>query len=87
MDYSKILNRFKRKNKVYKNVFNTPSGEEVLRDLAKFCGQNSSTYVSGDSHASAYREGMRRVFLRIQNFIEMDEQDMSKLLKQQEKEF
>lgn len=83
MEMNKILlGKFSKNHKVYREVFNTPSGKMVLKDLAKFCGQNSPTYVSGDSHASAYREGMRRVFLRIQSLIDLDEGEMRKLIKQ-----
>lgn len=40
-------------------------GQEVLRDLAKFCFANDSTY-SVHPHEQALNEGRRQVWLRIQ---------------------
>lgn len=77
-----ILDTFRKRPQQYKDTFNTPQGKEVLRDLAKFCGQNNPTYVPGDSHASAYKEGMRRVFLRIQQFVNLSEKDLHTILNQ-----
>lgn len=76
----KELNKFSKNQKAYKEVFNTPTGEKVLADLALFCGQYSPTYRQGDSHETAYREGMRRVFLRIQSFLQRDEEELTKII-------
>lgn len=74
------MGNFSKKSKLYKDVFNTPEGEKVLADLAIFCGQFSPTYREGDSHDTAYREGMRRVYLRIHSFLNRDEAEINKLI-------
>lgn len=65
-------NLFNRK-KQYRDVFLSPQGKEVLKDLLKFCHYNSPTFVPGDPHTSAYNEGMRRVILRIISICGMSE--------------
>lgn len=71
---------FSKKRKAYKSVFSTSQGEEVMKDLYVFCGQNAPTFVPGDPYASAYKEGMRRVFLRIQQFVNLKEDEMHKII-------
>lgn len=75
------MNFFKRK-KQYRDVFLTPNGEEVLKDLLQFCMYNSPTHVIGDSHQSAYNEGMRRVALRIISICGMDNATIERLKNQ-----
>ena len=50
---------------LYKSVFNTPDGEKIQRDLMLLCHMTEPTYQPGDSHDTAYREGMRAVMLQI----------------------
>ena len=76
------MSNFAKKQKVYKDTFNTTSGEKVLADLAIFCGQYTPTYREGDPYDTAYREGMRRVFLRIHSYLNKDEAEISKLVNQ-----
>jgi len=61
-----------RSNTLYKQVFGTPEGEEVLKDLMKSAGVLSSTYVKGDIHETLIREGERRLVLRILQTVEVD---------------
>ncbi len=77
-----FFERFNKKRCVYKEVFNTPQGQKILQDLYVFCGQNRSTHVAGDPYGSAYNEGMRRVFLRIQQFVNVDEKKLQQILNQ-----
>jgi len=49
----------------YKKTFENPEGEEVLVDLMQTFGFFSTTYMVGDSHASAFAEGARAAVLRI----------------------
>lgn len=77
---------FLNKQKLYKDTFNTPSGEKVLADLASFCGQFEPTYRQGDPYDTAYREGMRRVYLRINSFLNKDEQELNALVSQLRKD-
>lgn len=57
----------------YMNTFTTESGKEVLEDLEKYCFVKTST-VNNDRDVNRdsmlVREGMRRVVLRIQNFMD-----------------
>ena len=73
-------NKFEKKKKMYQDTFNTPIGEKVLADLAIFCGQLTPTYQQGDSHDTAYREGMRRVYLRIHSYLNRDPVEINKII-------
>lgn len=46
------------------------TGREVLQDLAAFCCADRGTYVQGDTHATAFNEGKRAVFLKIQRHLQ-----------------
>lgn len=63
----------KDKVAMYQECFRSAAGKEVLKDLAQFCLVNQPTYVIGDPHHSAFNEGMRRVYLRVQSFINHQE--------------
>lgn len=53
---------------LYKEVFTTVQGEQVLEDLGlRFC-EHSSTF-SPDPNETAYREGQRTVLLFIKSMI------------------
>lgn len=62
------------KSNLYKEAFRTAAGKAVLKDLEQFCHANNVTYVIGDPHHTAFNEGMRRVYLRIQSFINNKEE-------------
>lgn len=79
---NKILEKFSNNRRLYKQVFETPQGQDVLKDLAKFCHMQSPSYTPGDPHGTAYKEGMRRVFLRISNYLNMDEVEIQKMFKE-----
>ena len=51
----------------------------LLADLKRFCHAQTSTFVPGDPHASAFREGRREVWLRIAAHLNMSEADVSRL--------
>ena len=58
----------------YIKTFNTPHGEKVLEDLAKFCRANETTFHP-DPRVHAALEGRREVWLRIQQHMNLaDEQ-------------
>lgn len=63
------------RSQTYKRVFSGPVGERVLRDLAKFCRAHEST-VQEDSHLSAVAEGRREVWLRIQQHMNMSQEEL-----------
>jgi hypothetical protein len=49
----------------YRRTFNTPDGQIVLDDLKKRFAFGTTTFVSGDPHASAFNEGQRAAVLLI----------------------
>jgi hypothetical protein len=57
----------------------------VLRDLKRFCGINRGGIVVSpitrmtDPYASAYRAGQRDVYLRIAQFLDLDETDIKEV--------
>jgi hypothetical protein len=67
-------------------VFLTESGNRVLNYLCKIAHVNEATYVPGDTHETAHREGMRRVVLSILRFIDRDPQELLNLPKEVEDE-
>ncbi len=55
-------------------------GEHVLRDLRDFCGADRTTIFDPDIAVMARREGRREVFVRISNFLNLDEQQVQQLM-------
>ena len=49
----------------YLRAFGTEDGERVLRDLKARFSFEASTFVPGDPHQSAFREGQRDAVLLI----------------------
>lgn len=72
----------RRRQDLYRSVFDGPNGQAVLADLAQFCRAYSTTFVRGDSHASALGEGRREVFNRIAALIALDEAGYAALMAQ-----
>ena len=62
----------------YKQTFNGPLAEPVLRDLAGFCRANESTFHE-DARLHAVAEGRREVWLRIQNHLNLSPADLWRL--------
>jgi hypothetical protein len=65
--------------KQYQLTFETPAGQAVLRHIAKLGHLFASTYVAGDSHESARREGERRMVLNIVKAVYGEEIDIEKI--------
>ena len=57
----------------YKQTFTSESGVKVLDDLKKRCSYETTSFVQGDSHDSAFREGQRSVVLFINNMLNKKE--------------
>ena len=74
----KLQSLLNRRNN-YKYCFETEAGKEVLKDLANFCKYNEPTFVAGDPYATAFNEGMRRVFLRMKSLSNMTDLDLDKI--------
>jgi hypothetical protein len=55
----------------YRRVFNTEDGKKVLESLGKFCNNDNTSVCEQNPNAlqTFFNEGKRRVFLRIQWFI------------------
>ena len=49
----------------YRRTFNTDDGKQVLDDLKKRFAFETTTFVSGDPHQSAFQEGQRAAVLLI----------------------
>lgn len=59
----------------YRLTFRAPPGKEVLKDLAKFCRANESTFHE-DSRVHAALEGRREVWLRISQHLNMSPDEL-----------
>lgn len=67
-----------RRRTAYVRTFTNPMGEEVLRDLAKFCRAHESTFHA-DARAHAVAEGRREVWLRIQRHLRLTDEELWQL--------
>ncbi len=67
----------------YQQVFNSPEGQEVLKDLMNAHHVLSSTF-DGDIRKTIFREGERNVVLRILSILKMDVQQMQERIKSYE---
>lgn len=63
----------------YVRTFDTPHGAKVLADLAKFCRASESTFHP-DARVHAVAEGRREVWLRIQQHLNLSDQDLWRAL-------
>jgi hypothetical protein len=59
----------------YIKTFLNPPGEEVLKDLARFCKANESCFQA-DPRAHAVAEGRREVWLRIQKNLQLTDEQL-----------
>lgn len=67
-----MLRRRSELVEAYRAVFESPQGEVVLEHLTKTCHLFEPTFIAGDTHQSALREGERRVVLSILKMIGTD---------------
>jgi hypothetical protein len=84
---NRVIERLHRRRLAYQTVFldgnkkPNPAGEEVLKDLKRYCGISKGGIVVSpisrmvDSHATAYRAGQRDTYLRIIKYLGLDESD------------
>jgi len=59
-----------RRQDAYANTFRAPSAHLVLKDLARFCRANETTFHP-DARLHAVAEGRREVWLRIQEHVKL----------------
>ena len=88
VDLKKLLGRFGRRidleNQViaYRKVFGSIMAKEtVLPDLAEFCGAVYPAPIESDLFKQGRAAGRRDVWLRLQNHLNLSEQEVYALLK------
>ena len=81
-----MRDELKRRGQAYRDTFQGELAEEVLQDLERFCHANATTHVEGDSHGTAQLEGRRQVWLRIQGYRQLSDQQVSELAEQADTE-
>jgi len=64
-----------RRKTHYQQAFATPAGQEVLRDLMKFCRANETTFHA-DARIHAALEGRREVWCRIQQHLNLNSEQL-----------
>lgn len=55
----------------YARAFDGIPGKRLLRDLAAYCNVGSTSFVPGDPHQTAFREGQRDVFNHIAGILSL----------------
>lgn len=73
-------NKILKRKVAYSRVFDVDNvfTKEVLKDLAKFCRAHDTTF-SADPRLHAVLEGRREVWLRIQEYLQLDLDDIYEL--------
>jgi len=56
----------------FKATFAPECGLKVLERLSALCNENSPTYVDGNTHGSAYKEGQRSIILHIRRMLKRE---------------
>jgi hypothetical protein len=60
----------------YQLAFGSPAGQKVLMDLAVFCRANENAAVPGDDHRTWMAIGRREVWLRIQQHMNLNSDEL-----------
>lgn len=60
--------------KDYQATFHTEFGERVMKDLMNKCRMNTTSYISGNPHETAFHEGNRDVMLYILDMMQQQPQ-------------
>lgn len=66
----------KNRSRAYQLAFGSPAGQEVLRDLVRFCRGVETCVVPGDRDKTFVLEGRREVLLRIAQHVNMKVEDL-----------
>lgn len=64
-----------RRRTAYIKTFENSFGDEVIRDLAKFCRANETAF-NPDPRVHAVLEGRREVWLRIQHHLKLTDEEL-----------
>ena len=75
----RVFDLIRKHKQTYQQTFASPVGQEVLRDLAKFC-RAAETCFDTDTHVQANLEGRREVWLRIQKFLNLSSEQLYGIL-------
>ena len=70
--YERYRNKLITRRTLYRRVFGTDLGKDVLKDLRKFCKIGQDIMVPGDPYATHHNIGLQRVYLRIESIMKMD---------------
>lgn len=62
----------------YRETFKGPYGQDVLKDLARFCRAHDSTFAA-DPRLHAMLEGRREVWLRLQHHLQLPPEQLWEL--------
>ena len=73
------MRSLKLKRGAYREAFRDDAGKVVLADLERFCHARKTIHVEGDTHGTAQLEGRRQVWLRVQAFLGLSEDDIDAL--------
>lgn len=70
-----LLEYISGRKRAYLLVFGNPAGSIVLKDLAKFCRAHETCFQT-DPRLHAVAEGRREVWLRIQQHLKLNEDQL-----------
>lgn len=70
-----LYNQLQNRQRAYLDTFKGVPAEEVLKDLAKFCRAEESTFHA-DPRMHAVLEGRREVWIRIQKHLRLNVDDV-----------
>lgn len=77
MNYLEKARDFLRSRKQnYHRTFDNPPGQKVLADLARFCRAHETCVVPGNDDAGKVLEGRREVWLRIQQHLQLSDEEL-----------
>ncbi len=81
--YEHYRNKLINRRTLYRRVFGTDLGKDVLKDLRKFCKIGQDIAVPGDPYMTYRNVGLQRVYLRIESIMKMDPETIEALSKEQ----
>ena len=68
----------------YRDIFGSPAGQALLKDLALYCNMTHSSFAPNAPDVTAFHEGQRDVFLHIQELCGLSQAALLALLQQSE---
>jgi hypothetical protein len=66
-----VMKNVRDNAEIYKRLFSGPDGQAVLKDLAKRCYVDRTTYEP-EINKMAFNEGRRSIFVHINNLVNKD---------------